>query len=120
MVPSGWSVVTWVAVGRPVVGSRRKQGTFGSTLDTVPVHSLDGGASGSGIVFVTTRSVTGSVKVRFCIVYSHWIAAPPDAGLGEQVLVEPIPAKILSVPATLSVPALPARVMVARELLEAP
>jgi hypothetical protein len=68
MVPEGASVVTWVAVGRPVVGSRRKQGTFGVTLGTVPEHSSDGGASGSGIVFVTTRPVTGSLKVRFCIV----------------------------------------------------
>src|SRR6266536_926867 len=122
MVPAGSSWVTWVAVGRPVTGSRRKQGTPGVTTGTVPVHSAAGTASGSGIVCVTLRPVTGSVGSRFCIVNKHWIEAPPDAGLGEQFLVEPIPrgSKILSVPATLSVPALPARVMLVRELLEAP
>src|ERR1700693_1176694 len=124
MVPAASRVVTWVPVGSSVIGSRRKQGTFGVTLGTVPVHSGNGGgggpaASGSGIAVETTRPVTCAVECRFCIVKAHSIEAPADAGVGKQFLVDPIPRPTCS---TLSVPALllPARAMLDRELLLAP
>src|SRR6266545_5224165 len=62
--------------------------------------------------------VTGSVRSRLVIVKEQ-IAEPPDT---TQSLVDPIPrgSKILSGTATLSVPTLLARVMLVRELLEAP
>src|SRR6202162_3261512 len=96
MVPAGGSVVTWVPVGSSVIGSRRKQGTFGVTLGTVPVHSGNGGgggpaARGSGSVVKTTRPVTCAVECRLCIVKTHSIEPPADAGVGKKFLVDPIP-----------------------------
>jgi hypothetical protein len=109
MVPAGSSVVTWVVVGLPP-GLRRKQGIFGSTLGTVVGHSLGPGASGSGIVFETTRPVTGSVGSRFTIVKVHVTGRPV-----RQVLVDTIPrgTRIFSVP---TLPLL-ARVVVVRDVL---